>query len=252
MPIHDILAPVTDVRVAGTDTVHIVFEAPEIASLSRPGQFLMVGFPSPFSDPFLRRPLAIAGASLNRIEILVRVAGWGTALISNVSPGDSLPVLGPLGNGFMEPTGRTILAAGGIGVAPLLYAHSHWDNTVLCYGESGASYLCETRGNENKCRLCTEDGSLGIRGLVTDILEDEIEKGASAIYACGPLPMLKRTYEITKSTNIDCYVSLEERMACGIGVCQGCVVPVDGEYKRVCRDGPVFDAGLIDWEVLND
>ncbi len=252
MPV-DILSEVTCVQNIADGTFRLVLDAPEIAEKARPGQFAMVGFGSPFYDPFLRRPLAFAKAEWGRIEFTLRVVGWGTALLADISTGDQMPILGPLGNGFEKPEGRAILVAGGIGLPPLAFAASRWKDVVLLYGEKTASALCHLP-HELECEkdIATEDGSDGRKGLVTDNLEEHIKKKPGTVYCCGPVPMLKEAVKICRGLNVRCYVSLEARMACGVGACMGCVIPAINGYKRVCKDGPVFDADEIDWEALGD
>lgn len=252
MPV-DVLGEVTCVQTVAEGTFRLIIDAPDIAEKARPGQFAMVGFSSPFYDPFLRRPLSFANEEWGRIEFIVRVIGWGTALLGDLSPGDSIPILGPLGNGFEKPLGKAILVAGGIGLPPLIFAASRWKDVVLLYGEKSASSLCHYH-HEFECdfEIRTEDGSEGCKGLVTNGLEERLEKSPADVYCCGPLPMLKKAAEICRDRDVKCYVSLEARMACGVGACLGCVIRTGDGYKRVCNDGPVFDANEIDWEALGD
>ncbi len=252
MPI-EVLAKITEKLVLANDTVRIVLDAPEIARSARPGQFAMVGFPTPSYDPFLRRPLAISGAEWGRIEFVIRVVGWGTALLANLNDGAEIPVLGPLGNGFQRPENKSILVAGGIGVAPLLFAARKWKDATLLYGEKTESSVCDL-SRENFCNfnVATDDGSWGEKCVVTHLLEAQLDRGIADVYCCGPVPMLRAAAKICESKGAECFVSLEERMACGVGVCQGCVVPTKNGYKRVCKDGPVFRADEIEWEALSD
>ena len=249
----EVIAKLTEKRLIADATFLIVFDAPRIAESARPGQFAMVGFPSPSSDPFLRRPLAIAGAEWGRIEFIVRVVGWGTALLANLNDGDEIPILGPLGNGFPEPKKEPILVAGGIGIAPLFFAARRWKNVSLLYGEKTGSSVCDLPMQDGyKITVSTDDGSYGEHGLVTELLAERLDKASHDVYCCGPTAMIRAAANICAAKKAECYVSLEERMACGIGVCQGCVFPTKDGYKRVCKDGPVFRADEIEWEATDD
>ncbi len=252
MPV-DVLGEVTCVQEVAERTFRLVIDAPSVSESARPGQFAMVGFSSPFYDPFLRRPLAFSHAEWGRIEFVVRVVGWGTALLANLSPGENIPILGPLGNGFAKPDGRVILVAGGIGLPPLTFAASRWKNAVLLYGEKTAENLCKLP-TDLDCinEIYTDDGSGGCKGFVTDSLEEKLRKEPAPVYCCGPVPMLHKAAKICRKFKVECYVSLEARMACGIGSCQGCAIKTTSGYRRVCKDGPVFDAEEIDWEALHD
>jgi dihydroorotate dehydrogenase electron transfer subunit len=241
----------------------IEWETPVIA----PGQFVMLGV-SGSMDPFLRRPFGICNVlgedKLGRgfrgrgIEILYRVVGRGTSLLSLKSSGDVINVLGPLGNGFPSPAKgkRPILVAGGVGVAPLYMLALHTDRGALLFGaRSGqeTSLIRGIKGREGfKVMVSTEDGTVGEKGLVTGLLKKEIS-GDSIVYACGPINMLKAVADIAGRKGATCLVSLERPMACGIGVCLGCAVKSkthnddEAPYRMVCRDGPVFDSEEIDW-----
>ena len=189
--------------------------------------------------------------------------------------GGAVGIIGPLGNGFNIDIGRrrgkdkrVILVAGGNGVAPLLFLAEKLSSgspvrqsaglTALIGGRSTGHVLCEKEFRETgaKVLVATEDGSRGHKGLVTDLLKNELNRHTgtpahrhTTIYACGPTGMLKVVAGIAQNNRIPCQVSLEERMACGVGVCLGCPVKVKThcEYKMVCKDGPVFDAEDIAW-----
>lgn len=247
----DSVARVTEVEEVARGTYRLVMDAPDIAAEAGPGQFAMVGYSAPVSDPFLRRPLSFAGAKWGRIEFLIRVVGWGTALIGRLRKGDSVPVLGPLGEGFPKSEGFSYLVAGGIGLPPLLFARERWSDTLLIYGERTAEFVCDSSGEE-ELSICTEDGTLGAEGLVTETLLSHLDKRPGNILACGPIPMLREVAKIAGERKLECFVSLEERMACGVGACQGCAVKTRDGYLRVCKDGPVFPAEDIIWEDTHD
>lgn len=247
MPV-DVVGKVTEKRLVARDTIRIAIDAPEVAKDARPGQFVMICHTTPTFDPFLRRPFAITGAEWGRIELIIRVVGWGSALLANLSEGEEVRILGPLGNGFPNPEGGVILAAGGIGIAPLLFASRRWPSAELLYGESSLDWVCDL-SRESFCRfeLSTDDGSAGEKCNVVKLLRKRLAASPMPVFACGPEPMLEAVAKACKRAKVDCFVSLEERMACGVGACQGCAVLTKDGYKRVCKDGPVFDARKIEW-----
>ncbi len=212
----------------------------------RPGQFVMLQVNSSM-DPFLRRPFGILAAGGGVLEIFYRLKGDGTLAMSKATRGDVVEVLGPLGNGFSVAASASehILIAGGTGLPPIWSLAQSLDACRLIVGARTAADmpLRERLEQMDGVEMVTEDGSLGRKGLVTDLIGDQI--GAAQIYACGPTPMLRAIS--AKVGRVPCQVSLEERMGCGFGVCSGCVVmTVDGN-KRVCKEGPVFDAAQIVW-----
>ncbi|RMG42938.1 MAG: dihydroorotate dehydrogenase electron transfer subunit [Acidobacteria bacterium] len=237
---------------------------PELARSARAGQFVMIGLPD-LGAMLLRRPFSVARVGSEAggpatFEILYKVFGRATAAFSRLRPGARLAVLGPLGRGFWTPDGagagsRALLVAGGIGVAPfpllLQQLGPRAASATLLYGGRSRADLPLLDWFSSRCRVVpvTEDGSCGRRGLVTDALADELERGGEAVvYACGPAPMLKAAAELCLERNVPCQLALEEMMACGFGVCLGCVVerrrpatPFE-RYARVCTEGPVFDA----------
>lgn len=235
-----------------------------LAGYSRPGQFVEVRC-SQETDPLLRRPFGIHRVIGAGIELLYEVVGRGTDALSQKKPGETLDIIGPLGNGFdlglatRERQRPAILAAGGNGVAPLFFLAEELKRKnikihVLIGGRSKSHILCEKEFKKlgAKVVITTDDGSRGFKGLVTNPLLTALsadDSRPSVIYACGPTGMLKAVSRLAYSSGIPCQVSLEEHMACGVGVCLGCPVKVktDSRYKMVCKDGPVFDAGEIIW-----
>lgn len=237
-----------------------------------PGQFVMIRRVQP-EEPLLARPLSVFGFQRHKdyadLQLLYRVAGRGTKLLSRSRPGGELSVLGPLGRGFTLPTGvrRVILIAGGVGVAPLAFLlHSGLLSSGaeqeiqknFYLGARSAELLAGLDRLEGFCELgiCTDDGSRGYQGSVTAMFESDIEllkhniggydPEETMIYACGPTAMVRALGHLLNENPVRCQVSLEERMACGLGACLGCAVAVHGEggkgeYRRVCKDGPVFD-----------
>ena len=231
-----------------------------------PGQFVMLR-ESGRLDPLLSRPLSIFDFKRNSsgtiLNLLYRVAGRGTSLLAMLSEGHSLAVLGPLGRGFsiMPESKRVIFVAGGVGVAPLFYLlragllsqAAQIPSRRFYLGARSADLLAGLEQLQGVCELdlCTDDGSRGHRGPVTDLLQRDLPNDMetdleTVIYACGPMPMLHALSRVLSGRPIPCQISLEERMACGLGACLGCAVETLGptgekSYKRVCHEGPVFD-----------
>lgn len=235
-------------------------EAPALARAGRPGQFVMVRCADPRStDPLLRRPLALhrLHPEQGSLELLVRVVGRGTAWLAARAPGDTFDLLGPLGQGFALPRpGRNLLlVAGGIGIAPLVAvadeALARGCAVVLALGARTAAelYPATLLPPEVELHVATDDGSAGRQATVIELLRDPdlgLLPWADQLMACGPRPMLVELSAAVRAGRLRwrtgfAQVSLEERMACGVGACLGCVVPTRQGYRRVCRDGPVFD-----------
>ena len=251
----------------------LALNLPEINRVVRPGQFVMLRINQDYK-PFLRRPFSIhkiaqssklkaqrkrKGPEAKCIEILYEVVGKGTELLSQKKPGQYLDVLGPLGNGFsIFDTRCSILVGGGIGIAPLLFlaeqllAVSPQRLVVLIGAKTKKEILCkkEFAGLNLDVKISTDDGSVGFPGKVTDLLKHLLlttDYGPMTIYACGPKPMLREISVISKKYNIPAQISLDEYMACGLGVCLGCMVRTRRGYKSVCKEGPVFDSTEIIW-----
>ncbi len=246
---------------AGRGYYRISLKAPEIAASALPGQFVMLRV-SENLDPLLARPFGISSVlTKSSIEIFYRVVGRGTGLLAGTKAGQQLRVLGPLGKGFPLPDKKAtlVMVAGGSGFPPLHFlsqragCRSHLfygsrDKTCLPPG----SVLKNFRETCTTVHITTEDGSRGTKGMTTDVLNAFLAKMENktplVIYACGPHAMLAAVGRIAAEHSLPCYVSLEARMACGVGACMGCSVPVKaGGYKRVCKEGPVFDARDVDW-----
>jgi dihydroorotate dehydrogenase electron transfer subunit len=251
-------------REVAFNTYLMGLNAPAIVEDAKPGQFVMIRVDEGM-DPLLRRPFSICGTRGSEVLlILYRVVGRGTRILSEIPSGKRIAVLGPLGKGFQLPQGGgfVLMAAGGIGIAPLVFL---WQQLEACDGIFMAGYRT---GREVipmdrldipilDARMATDDGTVGHRGPVTDLLEYQLAHvagGEVALYACGPVSMLKRVAIIARDRNLPCQVSLEANMGCGLGACLGCALKgADGEkphYVYVCRDGPVFSTRSIDWECL--
>ena len=225
--------------------------APQIAAKARPGQFVNVQVPG----KTLRRPISLCGfdPSAGTLRLVFQIRGEGTAILASLSEGTTLSLLGPLGNGFPPPeAGKNVLfVGGGIGVPPLLQAaKGAGENALVCLGFRTASAVIlkqDFEANGNRVYLATDDGTAGHHGFAADCAR---ALSFAAAYACGPAPMLRAVKELCRERNVPCWLSLEERMACGIGACLGCATPLlreDGSvyYGHVCKDGPVFDAEKV-------
>jgi dihydroorotate dehydrogenase electron transfer subunit len=230
-----------------------------------PGQFIMLRL-GDHVDPLLRRPfsihqLIIRDAAFQGIELLYKVVGIGTRKLSQLRPGDQVDILGPLGNGFhiAGHVQRAIIVAGGIGVAPMPFLAAHLlakaiepaQCKVFIGGKSKDDLLC--REDFTNLGLAvhttTDDGSSGDQCLVTDPVEVEISRSKpDIIFACGPMPMLSCVVGIAEKHGIECQVSIETMMACGMGACLGCAVESrkqPGRYLHTCLNGPVFTADAL-------
>jgi dihydroorotate dehydrogenase electron transfer subunit len=267
----DVTTPVLRNTDLGHGNFLVEFACPELTSAMRPAQFFMIGIPG--SETLLRRPYSVCGlhgtfddAPAEAVQVLYRIVGRGTSLLASLKTGAPLTVLGPLGNGFEAPrasTARPVFVAGGIGSAPFP-ALARWLEgrcrpPFMYYG-------ARTRGDlplsdwfaehTERLVLTTEDGSVGRRGLVTEPLAELLEReepDSLHLYVCGPDPMLRAVASLARRHGVRCDLALEAHMACGFGVCLGCVVPTRGEgsdeirYERVCVEGPVMEAGRLAW-----
>ena len=245
--------PIIEKKTLGAGVYSVTVNAPECAEAASVGQFANIAAPG-FT---LRRPISICGIDKAKgtLRFVFEVRGKGTAAISNVREGECLDILAPLGNGFSLPAGvdnKVIVVGGGIGVPPLLgvSAVKGKDCTaVLGFRDYSKIILAdEFKANGSDVVICTDDGSVGIHGLVTVPLADRLSEASKdvTVLACGPEPMLKAVVALCKEQKIPCQISLEQRMGCGVGACVvcSCMTIRDGEeyYARVCKDGPVFNA----------
>lgn len=238
----------------------------------QPGQFVMIRIAG-LSEPFLGRPISIYSYSRRKsfaeIELLYRVAGKGTQILAGLIQGSQMEVHGPLGGSYsiFPEKENIVFIAGGIGVAPLSLLAQYLCKKV-CFPSSQMTFYLGAQTSRvivgldrlsklcYNMQVCTDDGTLGRKSLVTQAFQKDIKKydpANTAIYACGPQPMIKALAGILSANRFPCQVSLEERMACGTGACMGCAVAIKDEqdkvvYKRVCADGPVFDLKKVIWE----
>ncbi len=253
-----IAAPIVHNRAIGKDVFALRLEAPTIAEAAKPGQFLMIRVGETM-DPLLRRPFSIHAVHTSTcVDVVFRVVGRGTALLSRAGVGENLDVVGPLGHGFTwQDKSPALLMAGGMGVAPLLFLAQHMikrclpDEVSLLIGARNLhEVLCadDFRDMGLAVSVATEDGSQGKKGLVTDLMTEEMMAQRPQVYSCGPYPMLRAVARLAVERGLSCQVSLENSMACGVGVCLGCVTQMrDGSMARVCQEGPVFCADEVAW-----
>ena len=226
-------------------------EAAELAEQTRPGQFISVYCKD--NSRILPRPISVCAIDKENgaLRIVYRIAGKGTDEFSHMQAGDTVDIMGPLGNGFPmeEAKGkRVFLMGGGIGIPPMVQTakEAEAEITVIAGYRNSEIFLKEELEKAGKLVVATEDGSVGTKGNVMDaIRENNLE--ADVIFACGPTPMLRAIKNYAEEKNILCYISMEEKMACGIGACLACVCKSKEKdshshvhNKRVCKDGPVF------------
>jgi len=226
---------------------------PAIANMAHAGQFVNIKCGN---ERLLRRPVSICSVENDNIKLVFEVKGKGTKWLSESAPGQFLDVLGPLGSGFSIPDGNIIVAGGGMGVPPLLFAaESAKGDVTAVLGYRGADRIILKKEFESCCKnvyITTDDGSFGIKGTVISPLEELLRAGKTgAVLACGPRLMLSAVAAVCRQYDTFCQVSLEERMGCGIGACLvcACETSINGIQgkSRVCRDGPVFDATEVVW-----
>lgn len=256
-------------------TFRIRLETPALAAAIQPGQFLMLRVPGS-TDPLLGRPFALYDTVLDErglpiaVEVVYLVVGKVTGLLAEMRPGDRVVVWGPLGNGFPELTGveHVALVAGGIGQTPFLAyvrallgkrdyggqpARRQCERVSLYYGVRSAALAAgvdDLREAGAAVHVASDDGSIGYHGYVTQLLEGHAPP--QHVIGCGPEPMLHALAQLASRWHVPCHLSLETPMACGLGICFSCVTKVKTEngwdYRRVCVDGPVFDAASLEWQ----
>lgn len=234
-----------------SDCFSFWIDCKEIAQNALPGQFVHIRVPG-FQ---LRRPISICEISASGIRIVIQIRGAGTEVLCSLEPGDEIDLLGSLGSGFplLSPGAKAVIVGGGIGTPPLLPLAGHYDNAAVFLGFRDAASVILTEDFASAGAepvVSTDDGSFGERGLITLPLERYLAaERPDVMYACGPLGLLKGIQALSAKYNITSYISLEERMACGVGACLGCAVSIKTENgvlnKRVCKDGPVFNAGEV-------
>ena len=254
------------------DVFSLTIKCNEIAEKACSGQFIHIKCGD---ERLLRRPISICDVKDGSVKVVFEAKGEGTRWLSKRCRGDRLDILGPLGNGFEFPNGNIAVIGGGIGVPPMLFAakstkgmrivkaakeakgHIPPENTnvTAILGFRDAARIILKDEFETMCDnviITTDNGSFGRHGAVTAPLAELLENGGiDAVLACGPRAMLSAVASMCSQHSVPCQVSLEERMGCGVGACMvcSCATVVDGEehMSRVCKDGPVFDAGIVAW-----
>ena len=242
----------------------ISLHAPEVANTASAGSFINLYLDD--RSKLLPRPISICRTDSGQgtVNIVFRIAGEGTEQLSKLRTGDTVEIMGPLGNGFLPAKEKNaILFGGGIGIPPMLFLAKQLSeegkNVISIMGyRNNSTFLSGAFGAFGKIHIATDDGSVGMFGNVIDAADKLIKKGGLPVedaccYACGPIPMLKGVKSFADSHGIRAQISMEERMACGVGACLGCVVKTvkkddhsNVNNKRVCKDGPVFWAEEIE------
>jgi dihydroorotate dehydrogenase electron transfer subunit len=275
-PFMQVTAAVAENVLLARDTYRIRLEAPELAGRMRPGQFVMLRLPGA-DDPLLGRPFALYDTVLDAdgrpraLDIVYLVVGKLTGLLAAVRAGEVVEIWGPLGNGFAScaSVDHVGLIAGGIGQTPFLAlvrqllgtrgyggatARREAKRVSLFYGIRSGAFAAgvdDFRLAGAEVYLASDDGTLGFEGYVTDLLRSS-SLLPDQLIGCGPTPMLRALAALARDRGVPCQVSLETPMACGVGICFSCVTPLrletGSDYRRVCIEGPIFDAQKIDWE----
>lgn len=235
------------------DICSMWIQADEIAANAKPGQFISVYTKD--ASKLLPRPISLCEVDKEngRLRIVYRVVGAGTAEFSQYQAGDDITVMGPLGNGFTLKEKKAFLIGGGIGIPPMLELAKQLDcEKQMVLGYRDVLFLNDEFEKYGKVYVATEDGSAGTRGNVIDAIKTN-GLDAEVIYACGPTPMLRALKAYAEENGIECWLSLEEKMACGIGACLACVCKskekdhhTNVNNKRICKDGPVFLAQEVE------
>lgn len=235
------------------DIYSLALYAPEIAKKAQAGQFVSVY--SKDGSKLLPRPISLCEIEkeAGMIRLVYRVVGFGTKEFSKLGVDDVIEIMGPLGNGFDKKDKKAILIGGGIGIPPMVeLAKELTCEKSIVVGFRDETFLMEDLKKYGNVYVASEDGKTGVQGNVLDAIREYGIEG-DIIYACGPTPMLRAIKEYAVTNDIDAQLSLEEKMACGIGACLACVCQskeVDGHSnvhnKRICKDGPVFDAREVE------
>jgi len=239
----------------GGDAFWMEIRVPDVAAVALPGQFFMIRCAEGV-DPLTARPFSVADVVDDRIAMAYIVVGKGTKLLSEMKPGQTVPVLGPLGRPFKYeiPAKRHVMIAGGIGSAPFPYLARALRETapeserIMIYGGRSKEHLYALDRFEElmtTVETATDDGSHGHEGFVTDLMPKYLEDPATRFYACGPTPMFQSIAKRLEGHENPCEISVEPIMACGFGACYGCVVPMrlgnDFVYVKSCENGPTFE-----------
>jgi dihydroorotate dehydrogenase electron transfer subunit len=251
---------------------HLTFAAPGVAELARPGQFVAMAVGGDTSANLLRRCFSIhkvspSGTSGGTVEVVVAARGPGTRWLTDLSTQSEVDIIGPLGRGFPLPKDPVpcVLVGGGYGSAPLFWLaaalHERGCHVEMVLGAATQEQLfgvVEAHHAADGVTVTTDDGSMGVKGWVSAVLPEVIRRShAGVVYGCGPMAMLRSITDIATAQGAVAQVAVEESMACGIGVCMTCVMPVKGvdgltRMARSCAEGPVFRGDRIRWEAFED
>lgn len=234
------------------DVFSLWIKTDNIAADAVPGQFISVY--SNDGSRLLPRPISICEIDGDNLRMVYRVVGKGTDEFSGYRAGDTLNVCGPLGNGYKTDNRKAILFGGGIGIPPMLELSKRLNcEKSIVLGYRDELFLNEEFEKYGNVYIATEDGSAGVKGNVLDAVREYAVEG-DVIYACGPKPMLRAIKEYALANNMDAFISLEEKMACGIGACLACVCKTKDvdehshvHNARICKEGPVFDAREVEF-----
>ncbi|MCA1781115.1 MAG: dihydroorotate dehydrogenase electron transfer subunit [Intrasporangiaceae bacterium] len=249
---------------------HLTFVAPGVAELARPGHFVALAVGGPTSANLLRRCFSLhrvtpSGTYGGTVDVVVSAVGAGTEWITSLRTHDTTSIIGPLGRPFPLPTAPVscVLVGGGYGSAPLFWLAErlrergcHVEMVLGAASEARLFGVIDARRSADGVTVCTDDGSAGHRGWVSDVLPDIITRtGAQVVYGCGPMGMLESVTRIAAERGAVAQVAVEEAMACGVGVCMTCVLPVRGNdgatrMVRSCVEGPVFRGDRIRWDAF--
>lgn len=235
-------------RFKNTEIFKLSFQSKKISTKFKPGQFILIDCRE---NTYLRRPFSISNVIGEKIEIIYKKIGKGTENLSRMKKGDILNIIGPLGNGFPIAKSGYILIAGGIGIAPLRSLSRYYG--ILFYGTKSRREIVGLDAFKNRWKLeiSTEDGSFGFKGKVVQLLSNFLKKNKIDGYTlcvAGPNQMYKELFHILENITENCYVSLENRLACGVGMCMGCNIRTKTGFKKICSEGPVFKLNEIIWE----
>lgn len=259
-----ISALICDKRVLSSETFIIELEAPELAAAAAPGNFVMV---SPMRegvnyDPITPRPYSIFSRSFDTagkpagFSLIIKRFGRGSDAIFEREIGQTLQINGPLGNALeLEENSRYAMTAGGTGIAPVTFAAQEMNRRSIDYKvfyggkDKNAVFLEELARAGIEAEAATEDGSLGHRGLVTELLARKLD-ATDVVFACGPWNMMRASAEVARQAGLPCMCSLERYMACGFGVCLACIYKKNSDdvWHTCCKEGPVVDGAEVDWD----
>jgi len=250
-------APITDIKRLTNEILELSFRSKYLSEVTKPGQFINIHVDEHF--PLLRRPFSVFNIVEDKVSIAFNVVGLGSTVLSRKKIGETLDILGPCGNDFLQfidgNYDTAIIAAGGIGVAPFQLLTNTLRNKkkIVTFLGGRNKELIVKHGLEN-VNISTDDGSEGFQGTVLELIKNDFSKndyGKIRFFTCGPTRMMKALADYAKEIGAECYASLETGMACGIGLCQGCNIEMVGsekKYKLVCKEGTIFETQTIKFQ----